>query len=139
IGLPTRTFSLDGALLSRIDVVGGDRKAATREVAEHRLAHSASAYEPDVSHLRIACVHDYLFCVIVSSNAGCPAFTFAIARFNAAATFFGSSIGPSPYQPIDRASLPKSGSGSLISMPMWARSTGVPRSFAMRIWCSQSL
>ena len=49
----------------------------------------------------------------------------------AAANPSGDSNGPSAYQPIDLAIAAKSGAGSSRSMPMCARSTGVPRRFAI--------
>src|SRR2546426_38404 len=51
----------------------------------------------------------YRFWVTVSTSAGWPAFTCAIARFRAAATPLGDSNGPSAYQPIDFAIAAKSG------------------------------
>src|SRR5439155_18515835 len=138
IGAPRRLAAFHRDALAGIDIVDAHVEPPGGEVPHHRHAHAPGADEADLRDGGIrGGVHR--FCVSVSRSAGCPAFTFAMARFSARATFFGSSIGPSPYQPIACASLPKSGSGSLMSMPMCARSTGVPRSFAMRIWCSQSL
>src|SRR5438105_1927114 len=80
------------------------------------------------------------FRTMVSSNAGRPSFRItSMARFNAGPTSFGSSIGPSLYQPNDRASIAKSGAGSERSMPMFAFDLSVPRLSATRSWCSQSL
>src|SRR3954463_1369469 len=56
--------------------------------------------------------------------------TTSAARRTAACTWSGSSIGPSPNQPIARAAAAKSGAGLSISMPMYARETSVPRARA---------
>src|SRR5581483_6269906 len=77
--------------------------------AEQEKKNRDSPYFSQIAHL---------FCVMVSSSAGCPAFTLAIARLSAGATSAGWSIGPSAYQPIDFARAAKSGAGSSMSMPM---------------------
>src|SRR5690349_10610527 len=66
----------------------------------------------------------------VSTSAGLPAFTWAMARRSAGAMSAGFSIGPSAYQPMLFAMLAKSGSGPAMSWAIWARSTGVPRCWA---------
>src|SRR5690349_2663868 len=111
----------------KIDLLGGRKRRRQKKGGQSNFPVTADAQTP------------YRFCVMVSMSAGCPALTRLMARFKAAATAPGLSIGPSAYHPIDFASEAKSGAGLSMSMPMCARSTGVPRSFAMRIWCSQSL
>ena len=54
---------------------------------------------------------------MMSTSAGLPVLTTASARRSAGPTSSGDSIGPSPHMPMLRASAPKSGSGSKISMP----------------------
>src|SRR5262249_6159529 len=131
VRLPDRTALLDFGPLLRIDIARQRAEPRLDQVTDDRQAHAPCANDSDDFAHR--------FCGMVSISAGWPACSLRIARFRAAATAPGLSIGPSAYQPIDRARVAKSGSGSDISIPMCARSTGVPRSFAMRIWCSQSL
>src|SRR4051794_5361369 len=110
---PARAALLDRRPLRRIDVMDQSAKAFARQMADDRQAHATGTY---YAHGADRFAHR--FCVIVSMSAGSPAFTLAIALFSAAATWPGWSIGPSAYQPIERAMLAKSGAGSSMSMPM---------------------
>src|SRR5262249_41358359 len=62
-----------------------------------------------------------------SIRAGLPCLTCSMARLSAGLRSSPFSIGPSAYQPIERASPAKSGSGPKRSMPICARLGSVPR------------
>src|SRR5712692_8497175 len=132
-----------GAVVATATGVGVGDGAAAGVVHEARRAIAAMAGR---TRRTLSIAVPYLkrvssrFRTIVSSNAGRPSFRItSMARFNAGPTSLGSSIGPSLYQPNDRASIAKSGGGSERSMPMFAFVLSVPRLSATRSWCSQSL
>src|SRR6185503_10657770 len=101
-----------------VDVVGGDLVLLGREVAGHRRAHLSNSDDTNLHGYYLPWRAQPRCCVIVSISAGLPRLTSAMARFSAAAISPGLSIGPSAYQPMERASVAKSGGGPSMSMPI---------------------